>query len=144
MGRYRYLFPVVCSVVLLAGCASKNYYAMTIHSWNGATTHALFRRWGNPNKITHLSRGHRLLTYRKVERRRFPLFIAPGHAGATFQGGRFVATRVPTTVIGGGSYDVVCITWFEVDGRKRVVGTNFYGGNCIGSKSFYDKYFNPK
>jgi len=144
MRRYHYFFPFVCGVVLLVGCASKNYYAKTVRSWDGATMHALFRRWGNPNSTAHLSRGHRLLIYRRVKRHRFPLFYAPGHAGATVQGGRVVATRVPATVIGGGSYDVACTTWFEVDGKSRIVGTNFYGGNCIASKTFYDTYFNPK
>jgi len=144
MRRYQYLFPAVCSVVLLAGCAPKNYYLKTVRSWNGATKHALYRRWGNPDSITHLLRGHRLLIYRKIERRRFPLYMAPGYAGATRQAGKVVVTRVPPTVIGGGSYDITCTTWFEVDGRKRIVGTNFYGDNCIASRAFYDKYFNPK
>lgn len=142
--RYRYLFPIACGVVLLAGCTSESHYAQVVRSWHGASTHALFRRWGYPNRIARLPNGRRLLIYRKIKRGHIPLHGTPGYTGVTVQNSKPLISRVPATAIGGVSYDLTCTTWFKVNKEKRIVSTRFRGNNCVASSSFGDKHMHSK
>ena len=138
------IFLTSCVTVLFAGCATDNYYAQTVSSWKGATMKKLFARWGYPGRIARLPKGRQMLIYRKTQMHQLPAYAAPGHVGATVQGGKPVVTRVRGTVVGGDSYDRTCMTWLEVGKKGRIINTRFRGSDCYASQSFMQKYSNPE
>jgi len=122
---------------LLAACATQQYYANTVTSWNGADQEQVYQTWGYPNRIQRLPNGHRVLVYHQEERGRNPVFSTPASTSVeTTPGG---ATRVFTTggsISGGGTYDYKCTTWFELNRKGRVINTTFKGNNCVATKNF--------
>jgi hypothetical protein len=131
------VFFLVATSFLLASCATQQYYAATINTWQGANQEQVYRTWGYPNKIRKLPNGNKLLIYREREQGSEPVFAIPGTT--TVEQGRRGHTRVVTTqgtISGGGSYDLRCTTWFELNKKGRVVNTSFRGNNCVATKQF--------
>jgi len=113
---------------------------MAVSSWSGARTGDLVRVWGYPDKVIRMGNGHRLYLYRSVNRGSYPQFVNPGYTTVDTSNGQTVVTTMPTTVSGGGSYDLRCKTWFEVNSSNRVVNTSFRGNNCVGTDAFVTRF----
>jgi hypothetical protein len=131
-----------CALVsLLSGCATEQNYAIAVHSWRGGDQNALYRVWGYPNSIETLPNGHPLLIYKQSQHGVNPVYSNPGNTTIVNNpnGTTYIAST-PTTISGGGSYDYHCTTWFELDKKGTIVGTNFRGNNCVANQSFLRQY----
>lgn len=136
----RFLF-VVLLLGLLSACATQQYYANAVHSWQGASQEQVYRVWGYPNRIQRLPNGHKLLVYKEEERGRNPIYSTP--ATTSVQTKADGTTDVYTTagsISGGGSYVYKCTTWFELNRKGQVVNTSFRGNNCVATKGFMLKH----
>ena len=143
MKRILGLVSSLVLTALLVACASTQNYDMAVRSWQGANEKQLNHIWGYPNHVRKMPSGHRLLIYRVVNRGRYPVYSAPGYTSVETSGGTTRVTSVPTTEGGGGSYDYRCTTWFEVNGKKRVVNTSFRGNGCVATDSFLQNRRRP-
>lgn len=124
-------------LLFLVSCATEQYYANAVNSWQGAPQEAVYRVWGYPNRVKTLPSGHKLLVYRSEMRGRDPVYSTPGTTSVTTgRHGRTSVTTTEGTVSGGGTYDYKCMTWFELNKRGRVVNTSFRGNNCVATKQF--------
>lgn len=132
--------PVVmllASTLFLAACATQQYYAAAVNSWQGASEKQVYHVWGYPNKTRKMDNGHRLLIYNFHERGRNPVYQTSGTT--TVEQGRRGRTRVTTTgpsYSGGGTYNLRCTTFFELNKNKRVVNTSFRGNDCVATKQY--------
>ena len=138
--RCRYFLPLALFMLLFAGCAAENYYAQAVYSWKGATTKALFQRWGYPDRIARLPSGHRLLMYRKISPPKYPPHVTPGFAGGTTQKGTVEMARTSRELSGGRHQKYKCTAWFEVNKKERIVVTSYRGNHCVASKEFLTTY----
>lgn len=136
----RRLTVVLASMALLGGCASVQNYASAVRSWQGSTSSTLFRVWGYPDRISTLPNGHRLYFYRQRQRGSYPQFVNPGFTSVASTNGRTVVTSSPTTISGGGTYDVQCKTWFEVNKQGKVINTSFRGDGCVATNEFVSRH----
>ncbi len=137
MKRLNRLFLITLLLSLLSACATQQYYANAVHSWQGASQEEVYRVWGYPKRIQRLPNGHKVLVYHEEERGRNPIYSTP--ATTSVQTKSDGTTNVYTTagsISGGGSYDYKCTTWFELNHKGQVVNTNFRGNNCVATKDF--------
>ena len=133
---------VVCLVgaSLLNGCATRANYARAVLSWKGAVSSTLTDAWGYPDRIKSLVNGHKLYVYRREERGQLPVVMTPGYTSVQTRDGVTTVTSMPPTLSGGGSYDLRCKTWFEVNRHSRIVKTQFRGNNCVGTDDFVKQF----
>jgi len=126
--------------LMLTGCATTKNYQLAVNSWQGANENQLFGVWGYPNRIQKLPNGHRLLLYRTHYRGRYPIVTIPGYTSVRTQNNQTMVNSQPSMVSGGGSYDLQCVTWFEVNRKGVILQGRFRGNNCEGAKSFVRAY----
>lgn len=137
MKRLLTLFSALILTLLLVGCATEQYYANAVNSWQGAPQEAVYHVWGYPNRTNKLPNGHQVLVYRSVMKGRDPIYSTPGSTSVvTNPNGRTRVTTTESTLSGGGTYDYECRTWFELNRKGRVVNTSFRGNNCVATKQF--------
>lgn len=128
---------LAASLLLLASCATQQYYAAAVDTWQGASQEQVYRTWGYPKKVRKMPNGNKLLVYSDHEHGREPVYTTPGTT--TVVQGRHGRTRVVTTdstISGGGTYNLRCTTWFEINPKGHVVNTSFRGNNCVATKQF--------
>ena len=121
---------------LLSACATQQYYANAVHSWQGASQEEVYRVWGYPNRVQRLPNGHKVLVYHEEERGRNPIYATPATTSVETKANG--ATKVYATggsIAGDGSYDYRCTTWLEINHKGRVVNTSFRGNNCVATKN---------
>lgn len=142
MKKLNFIF-LTMPLFLLAGCATTANYAAAVNSWQGATVSSLFKKWGYPNRILKLPNGNRLYVYRYVNRGQTPATVFPGYTTVDSYRGETYVSSVPPTIIGGESYDLRCVTWFEANRRNRIIGMSFRGNNCATTTTISQTYTNP-
>lgn len=127
---------LLAMIAMLTACATQQYYAGAVNSWQGANQEEVYRTWGYPNRVNKLPNGHKVLVYRYKERVRQPVYSSPG--STTVIQGRHRTRVISTgpTYSGGGSYQLNCTTWFELGKHGRVVNTSFRGNDCVATKEF--------
>ena len=130
----------VVGASLLSGCATRANYSRAVVSWKGAVSSKLTDAWGYPDRIKSLVNGHKLYVYRREERGQLPVVMTPGYTSVQTRDGLTTVTSMPPTMSGGGSYDLRCNTWFEVNRRGRIVKTRFRGNNCVGTDNFVKQF----
>lgn len=130
--------------LLLAGCATTQYYDVTVHSWDGATVKSLTSRWGYPDRIQRLPSGNRLYVYRTHVKGKTPITTIPGSTYVDTRRGHTVISQTSPVIMGGETYELNCKTFFEIGRSGRVVNTSFRGNDCTASKGFVAMYGNPR
>ena len=136
MKKTRIALGFIAITLLLTGCATQQYYAGAVNSWQGANQEEVYRVWGYPTRVNKLPNGHKVLVYQYKERVNQPVYSTPGST-TIIEGRRRtqVITQGPT-YSGGGSYVMRCTTWFELGKHGRVVNTSFRGNDCVATKQF--------
>ncbi len=135
---------LICSApLILAGCATSQNYALATQSWVGASTRSLFKVWGYPNRKMKLQNGHTLYIYVDKDKGEIPATMFPGYTTVSTRNGHTVVSATPPVFTGGTSYNLKCMTWFEINKKSRIVGTSFRGNNCVGSSDFLKNYSRP-
>jgi len=125
------------TISLLSACATQQYYANAVTSWEGSNQEQVYHIWGYPNKIQHLPNGHKVLVYHEEDKGRNPIYSTPASTSVeTKSGGQTKVVTTGSSISGGGTYDYKCTTWFEIDHKGRVVNTSFRGNNCVATKNF--------
>lgn len=130
------VLSVLAISAILAGCATQQYYAGAVNSWQGASQNELYHVWGYPNRVNKLPNGHKVLVYRYKERVREPMYSTPAATTVIRTRHRTRIIHTDTTYSGGRSYDLRCTTWFELGKHGRVVNTSFRGNDCVATKQF--------
>src|SRR3990167_4997047 len=115
---------------LLAACASDQAYNQTIQSWVGAKANRLYRVWGYPDRIEHWQNGHKLAIYRYHNRGRYPTTAYPGSTNVTTRNGITEVYTTPAFTTGGGTYNLTCRTWFEINKANTIVNASSRGNDC--------------
>ena len=130
----------VTTCALLSGCATERNYALAVHSWINKPINKLLPVWGYPNKIMKLTNGHKLYVYRSHHHVRNPVTTIPGYTSIQSQAGRTTIYSSPPVVTGGGSYNLRCDTWFEINRHAVIVNARFRGNNCVARQQFIQSY----
>ena len=121
--------------LLLAGCATEQYYANAVRSWSGARDKQLFRAWGYPDHMQRLPRGHHLYVYRHHATGSYPTVVTPGYTTIQTAGDTTYVSSTPTIYSGGGVYNLNCTTWFELNTKGVIVNTSYRGNDCVATES---------
>ena len=118
-------------IFALAGCGTSKNYALAVNSWQGAPESALTHEWGNPNVTSTLANGHKLVTYRVVEKQKFPKSYAPvvktGRVSPQNTSG--MLSHAPA-IMHEQDETFWCETQFEVNHAGMIVKADFKGNNC--------------
>ena len=131
---------VVSAMVVLSGCASERNYALAVHSWIGQPATRLMPIWGYPNKIMPLPHGHKLYVYRSHQHVQNPVTTIPGYTSVDSYKGHTTIYSSPPVITGGGSYNLRCNTWFEINKHAVIVNARYRGNNCVATHQFVQGY----
>ena len=137
------LVAVIVSLFMLTGCVSVQNYNAGVQTWRGAKASGLFAVWGYPDRKMKLANGHTLYIYNSHIKGTEPIVTTPGSTTVYQRHGESYVSVMPPMVSGGGSYDLRCRTWFNVNKHGVIVNVSFRGNNCVASKSFIMQRGNP-
>ena len=128
------IITIGASALFLASCATNQNYTATINSWVGANANSLYNVWGYPSRTNKWQNGHKLLVYRFRDRGRYPVTTYPGSTSVVTRNGQTdVYTSSPITT-GGGTYNMYCTTWFEINRRNIIVRATSRGNDCAATQ----------
>lgn len=136
MKKIVWFILAVAIVGMLSSCATQQYYASAVNSWQGANQEQVYHVWGYPDRVEKLPNGHKVLVYRNRIHGRNPVYRNPGSTTVINRGRTTEVYTKGPSYSGGGSYDLRCTTWFELGKNHRVVNTSFRGNNCVATKNF--------
>lgn len=136
MKKLYYSSVLLALSVFLAACATQQYYAGAVNSWQGAKQEELYRVWGYPTRVNKLPNGHKVLVYRERQRVQEPVYSNPGTTTVIQHRRRTEVITTNPTYSGGGSYVLACTTWFEIGKHGRIVNTSYRGNDCVATKEF--------
>ena len=126
---------------LLTACATQQYYADAVTSWQGAGEGKVYQTWGYPNKVMRLPNKHKVLVYHEEERGTLPIETTASTTEITVDADSMQEfVRHGGFISGGGSYDNQCTTWFELNEKGFVINARFRGNHCIATKDFMMRY----
>lgn len=134
------LMLVFLFVLILTACATAQNYQMALSSWQGASMNQLVRVWGYPNRESRAPDGNRLYVYHFEQKGHTPIMQSGGGTSVVQQGNNVSVSTSPTIVSGGGTYDLNCLTWVEVNHRGIIVNTAFRGNNCVATQDFLESH----
>jgi Tfp pilus assembly protein PilP len=115
------LFPLICALLVLAGCATSANYQKNLNAWVGEDESALVAKWGKPNK-----------TY-EVDGFTYLVYNTSGEASSPG-----INTDSQSTVAGANgwipslTFWSTCQTTFEIQ-KGKVVTFEFKGADCRSS-----------
>ncbi len=132
---------LLCS--LMTACATQQYYASTVNTWQGQNAKQLFRIWGYPDREMKLPHGHVLYVYRVHQVQDVPAMRIPGQTDVYTAGGQTYVTTTHDVVEGGEHVVSNCTTWFETDSTGKIVGVEFRGNACEAGDKFKQQYSAP-
>lgn len=125
--------------ILFVGCATQQYYATTVNSWQGSNTQKLFKRWGLPDRQMQLPNGHTVYVYTLQES--VNTSSASTHNTDAYQTGGQSYVAVTHTSYAGGEHTIKqCTTWFEADSTGKIVGVSYSGDACRANSHFNALY----
>ena len=141
MKKCIFALALLIGAVMLQSCATQQYYAMAVNSWQGANQEDVYRVWGYPDKVRKLPNGHKVLLYRDEVKGRDPVYSTPGSTTIVQHKGHTKVVTTAATVSGGGTYDYKCVTGFEINNKGQVVNASFRGNNCLATKEYMQTHF---
>jgi hypothetical protein len=131
------LFRVKLLVLMclsLVACATSENYRQAINSWQGGTAGRLTHVWGYPDRYQRLDNGNKLYIYNFHVHGTNPTYMNPGSTTVDTHHGHTYVQTTGASMSGGGSYDLRCKAWFEVNHEGRIVNTSFRGNDCLMTK----------
>lgn len=126
------------AAILVASCATQQYYATTVNSWQGMSQQQLFQAWGYPSRQMQLQNGHTVYVYNSRTITNPQQTYISGTTDVQQSGGQTYVTRTHSS--NQASQIARCTTWFEADKTGTIVGTSFNGDGCVASAKFSKQY----
>lgn len=121
------LIPVLCALLVLAGCATSANYQKSLNAWVGEDESALVAKWGKPNKSYDVD-GFTYLVY-----------TTSGEVSSPGINTDSQSTVAGTSIFGGANgwipsltFWSSCQTTFEIQ-KGKVVAFEFKGADCRSS-----------